>query len=83
VALSPLTRTAPGQIDRDRAAIQGWSDAEFIGQQVSLAVTEVAPGADPAETTVTAQVGGRGFHGPSHFTFRTVGDQLASMTIRA
>jgi hypothetical protein len=72
-----------GRIFAGRVAIQGWSDAEFIGQQVSLAVTEVAPGADPAETTVTAQVGGRGFNGPSHFTFRTAGDHLASMTIRA
>jgi hypothetical protein len=46
-------------------------------------VTQVSPGSDAAETVVTAQVGGDGFNGPSHFTFRTAGDQLASMTIRA
>jgi hypothetical protein len=72
-----------GRTFAGRSAIQGWSDAEFIGKQVSLAVTEVASGADPAKVTVTAQVGGSGFNGPSHFTFRTAGDRLACMTIRA
>jgi hypothetical protein len=72
-----------GRTFTGRDAIQGWSDAEFIGKHVSLAVTAVAPGADPDEVTVTAQVGGSGFNGPSHFTFRTAGDRLASMTIRA
>ena len=66
-----------------REAIRGWSDAEFIGKRVTLAVTEVAAGRDGAETVVTAQVGGDGFNGPSHFTFRAAGGQLASMTIRA
>ncbi len=72
-----------GRTFTGRAAIQGWSDAEFIGKRVSLQVTEVSAGPDPADTVVTAQVGGDGFNGPSHFTFRTAGDQLASMTIRA
>ncbi|HEY1641024.1 MAG TPA: nuclear transport factor 2 family protein [Streptosporangiaceae bacterium] len=72
-----------GRTFTGRGAIQGWSDAEFIGKRVSLAVTEVSAGPDPADTIVAAQVGGDGFNGPSHFTFRTAGGQLASMTIRA
>jgi SnoaL-like domain len=72
-----------GRTFTGRAAIQGWSDAEFIGKRVSLTVTEVSAGPDPAATVITAQVGGDGFNGPSHFTFRTSGGQLASMTIRA
>jgi hypothetical protein len=33
--------------------------------------------------TITAQVGGHGFNGPSHFTFATAGDKVSRMTIRA
>jgi hypothetical protein len=62
-------------------AIAGWSDKEFIGAQVSLEVTEVATAGD--DVTVTAQVGGSGFNGPSNFTFRVAGDRVARMTIRA
>jgi hypothetical protein len=62
-------------------AIAGWSDQEFIGARVSLEVTEVATAGD--DVTVTAQVGGNGFNGPSHFTFRVAGDRVARMTIRA
>lgn len=64
-----------------REAIRGWSDAEFIGKQVSLEVTDVEQ--DGARTVVTAQVGGSGFTGPSHFTFEADGSFLARMTIRA
>jgi hypothetical protein len=35
------------------------------------------------ETVVTAQVGGGGFNGPSHFSFRVAGDLVERMTIRA
>jgi hypothetical protein len=31
---------------------------------------------------VTAQVGGNGFNGPSHFGFQVSGDRVARMTIR-
>jgi hypothetical protein len=58
-----------------------WSDAEFIGRQVSLDVQAVAD--DDGEVVVTAQVGGNGFVGPSHFSFRIVGDRIGRMTIRA
>jgi hypothetical protein len=70
-----------GREFRGAEAIRGWSDREFIGVDVTLAVTgaTTAGGA----TTVAAQVGGRGFNGPSHFTFELDGDQVARMTIRA
>jgi hypothetical protein len=62
-------------------AIRGWSDAEFIGVEVTLAVTSVTTEGDT--TIVKAEVGGSGFNGPSTFTF-TVRDNLVSrMTIRA
>ena len=61
-------------------AIRGWSDKEFIGVDVALTVTDVTTDGDV--TTVTADVGGSGFNGPSHFMF-TVRDGLVSrMTIR-
>jgi hypothetical protein len=62
-------------------AIRGWSDKEFIGVAVTLDVTAVAE--RDGETVVTAQVGGDGFNGPSHFAFRLDGDRVARMTIRA
>jgi ketosteroid isomerase-like protein len=61
--------------------IRGWSDREFIGVKVSLDVTGVEQNDDA--TTVTAEVGGQGFNGPSHFTFQVHDDHVACMTIRA
>ena len=69
-----------GREFRGPDAIAGWSDNEFIGVNVSLAVEAVETRGD--DTTVTAQVGGDGFNGPSHFTFRVDGDRVARMTIR-
>jgi ribokinase len=62
-------------------AIRSWSDNEFIGKRVSLAVHEVQQ--DGVTTVVTAEVGGDGFNGPSHFSFEVEGDRVARMTIRA
>jgi hypothetical protein len=62
--------------------IRSWSDAEFIGKRVSLAVESSETSPDGA-VTVLATVGGDGFNGPSHFTFRLDGDAITSMTIRA
>ena len=62
-------------------AIRRWSDAEFIGKQVSLAVTGVEN--DGARTVVGAEVGGNGFNGPSHFSFDVDGSKVARLTIRA
>src|ERR1700712_893782 len=79
--------TADGVVDdwgREFAgaeAIRGWSDREFIGVEVSLAVTDVA--SRGGETVVTAQVGGKGFNGPSHFLFVVAGERVARMTIQA
>jgi hypothetical protein len=79
--------TADGVVDdwgrefRGADAIRGWSDKEFIGVAVKLDVTGVE--AHGAETVVTAQVGGDGFNGPSHFAFTVDGDRVSRMTIRA
>ena len=64
-----------------RDAIRGWSDKEFIGVRVSLKVTAVEE--QTAGTVITAQVGGDGFNGESHFTFAVAGDRVSRMTIRA
>ncbi|MFC6016413.1 nuclear transport factor 2 family protein [Plantactinospora solaniradicis] len=70
-----------GREFRGAAQIRAWSDAEFIGKQVSLAVQDVEQRGD--ETVITAEVGGNGFNGPSHFSFQVRGDRVARMTIRA
>jgi hypothetical protein len=70
-----------GREFRGSEQIKAWSDAEFIGKRVSLAVEDVEH--HGAETVVTAQVGGEGFNGPSHFTFEVAGDKISRMTIRA
>ena len=70
-----------GREFRGPNAVRGWSDAEFIGVRVSLDVTEVEE--RDGAVTVTAQVGGDGFNGPSHFTFDVAGDRVSRMTIRA
>ncbi|HEX5205317.1 nuclear transport factor 2 family protein [Paractinoplanes rhizophilus] len=64
-----------------RDEIRGWSDREFIGVKVNLTVVQVA--IEDLNVVVTAQVGGDGFNGPSHFTFRVEGGQVTRMTIRA
>jgi hypothetical protein len=70
-----------GREFRGADRIRGWSDNEFIGKQVSLDVGEVE-GRD-GETVITAQVGGNGFNGPSHFSFEVDGQKVSRMTIRA
>ena len=37
----------------------------------------------PRPTVITAEVGGDGFNGPSHFTLVVDGDRVSRMTIRA
>jgi SnoaL-like domain len=44
-------------------AIRGWSDREFIGKHVSLAIRGI--GEDGQAIVVTAEVGGKGFNGRS------------------
>jgi hypothetical protein len=62
-------------------AIRGWSDREFIGKHVNLKIEAIRQQRDL--TMVTAQVGGDGFNGPSHFSFQIDGDLVSRMTIRA
>jgi hypothetical protein len=69
-----------GRVFHGRIAIEKWSTAEFIGVSVTLRVT--AANDTGSETVVTAQVGGDGFNGPSHFSFRLVEGLVSRMTIR-
>ncbi len=62
-------------------AIRGWSDREFIGKRVSLDIRSIERDGDA--TVVTAEVGGEGFNGPSHFSFLVDGARVSRMTIRA
>ena len=62
-------------------AIRGWSDREFIGMRVSLEIRDVQQQGEL--TVVTAEVGGDGFNGPSHFSFSIDGELVSRMTIRA
>jgi len=62
-------------------AIRRWSDREFIGKHVNLQIDAIQQQGDL--TVVTAQVGGDGFNGPSHFSFLIDGDLVSRMTIRA
>jgi hypothetical protein len=48
---------------------------------VSLEIRVITRDGDA--TTITAQVGGDGFNGPSHFTFLAKDGRVARMTIRA
>src|ERR1700733_5910429 len=68
-----------GREFRGPDAIRGWSDDEFIGKQVTLEVTGTRT--EGAITTVSAQVGGNGFNGPSDFAFTVEGDRISLMRI--
>jgi hypothetical protein len=68
-----------GRTFRGVDAITGWSDAEFIGKQVTLDITTADVSGQV--TTIVAQVGGNGFNGPSTFGFTTAGDRVSLMTI--
>ena len=63
-----------------RDAIKAWSDKEFIGARGTLTPTEVVVDGDTV--TVTGDWASNHANGLSSFTFRTVGDKIASMTIR-
>ncbi|MEV4005277.1 FUSC family protein [Actinomadura sp. NPDC049753] len=70
-----------GRLFRGHQAIRRWSDAEFIGVSVRLTVTGVRRSGDTV--TVSAEVGGDGFNGPSHFAFTLTGERVALMRITA
>ena len=70
-----------GRVFTGRDEIQRWSDAEFIGRQVTLDVTaDITTG---EFTTFTAIVGGEGFTGRRHFSFTVEDDLVQQMTITA
>jgi hypothetical protein len=68
-----------GRVFRGRDRIRAWSDAEFIGKQVTLDVTGVRT--EGTTTVVSAQVAGQGFNGPSDFAFDVSGGRVALMKI--
>jgi hypothetical protein len=61
--------------------IRSWSDTEFIGKRVTFTDSHISTPGNPV--TIATTVGGDGYNGPSHFTFETQNDQIASMTITA
>jgi len=63
------------------ARIKAWSEREFIGVQVRLTVTGVEQSGN--EISITAQVGGNGFTGPSRFVMVVDGAQIREMRISA
>ena len=68
-----------GRVFTGRDEIKAWSDAEFIGVEVTLDVTaEITTG---EYSTITATVGGGGFNGQSHFSFTVADDLVQEMTI--
>jgi hypothetical protein len=79
------TFTDQGTVDdwgrqfRGHAAIRGWSNAEFVGVDVSLTVTSVTSTGNTV--TVSCSVGGDGFNGPSDFVFSLDGDRISLMRI--
>jgi hypothetical protein len=70
-----------GKIYTGQEAIRQWSDREFIGVNVNLHIRAQVTSGDA--TTVTAEVGGSGFNGPSHFTFEAPGILIHTMRITA
>lgn len=68
-----------GRVFRGPAAIRAWSDTEFIGKKVTLDITGVRVQGDVV--TVSAQVGGLGFNGPSDFAFTVGGGRVTLMRI--
>jgi hypothetical protein len=69
-----------GREFRGADEIASWSDGEFIGVSVELTVEDVE--LRGGQTVVSAEVGGHGFTGPSHFGFEIQGDLVSRMTIR-
>lgn len=62
--------------------IRRWSDAEFIGDGVTVRVVHFYL-SDEAEEVVIADVNRKGFNGPSTFTFRVTDDKVAEMRLTA
>ncbi|WP_018177778.1 nuclear transport factor 2 family protein [Jongsikchunia kroppenstedtii] len=70
-----------GRVFRGSAEITGWSNAEYIGKNVTLSVTSSTTEGD--QTIVIATVGGDGFNGPSTFTYTVDDGGVSLMKITA
>ncbi|OPX14534.1 nuclear transport factor 2 family protein [Gordonia polyisoprenivorans] len=69
-----------GRTFTGREPITAWSDAEYIGKNMTLEVLS-AEFPDARTVVVKASVGGDGFNGPSTFTYRIDGDEGAAVTL--
>ena len=70
-----------GRVFTGHAQIRRWSDAEFIGKNVTLSDLSFTSDAD--RVAVQASVGGDGYTGPSTFTFTVHEAKIALMRITA
>ncbi len=70
-----------GRTFRGRDAIHGWSSRELIGAEGTLTVESVST-TPSGSVVVVGDWRSRHANGPSRFEFETVGQQVASMTIR-
>jgi len=70
-----------GRVFTGHPRIRGWSDAEFVGKNVSLSDFRFARDGD--RVAVYAQVGGDGYTGPSTFTFTVREAKIQLMRITA
>ncbi|GAB3256236.1 nuclear transport factor 2-like protein [Chitinimonas naiadis] len=61
------------------ASILGWSAREFIGANVNLQVTSISQ--QGSEFSILADVGGRGYTGPSRFVLDFENDKVREMRI--
>ena len=70
-----------GRVFTGPAQVRRWSDAEFIGKNVTLADLSFAVDGD--RVAAQASVGGDGYTGPSTFTFTVREAQIQLMRITA
>jgi hypothetical protein len=70
-----------GSVYRGREEIRTWSDRELIGVKASFALRSAGQQGD--EASMMVDVGGKGFNGPSRFSFTLAGDRIHRMRITA
>jgi SnoaL-like domain len=70
-----------GRFFTGHAQIRRWSDAEFVGKNVTLSDLSFTSDAD--RVAVQASVGGDGYTGPSTFTFTVHEAKIRLMRITA
>jgi hypothetical protein len=70
-----------GSIYRGREQIKTWSDRELIGAKAHFKLSSSEQHGDEASMMVV--VGGKGFNGPSRFSFLLKGERISRMRITA